>query len=91
MSDDEIKGRHDYGGPTVRPTSTPPKAKVWQAAGPVLTGIAVLIVTLIGTITGHLSDKFLEQVIGWVFLASVAAATPRGVLDAIKAMVERER
>lgn len=67
----------------------PPKGKVWQVAGPVVTGISVLIVALIGTLTGHLSDKFLEQVIGWVFLASVAAATPKGVLDAIKAMVER--
>lgn len=89
MSDDDaIKGRNDF-PPPVRLTSMPPQGKVWQVAGPVVTSVAILIVTFAGALTGHVSNDFLEKTIGWVLIGMFAASTPRGVLDTIKAMVER--
>lgn len=74
----------------LRPTSTPPKAKVWKVAGPVVVSVSALIVTSIGSLTHHVSDNFLEKIIEWVLIATIASSTPRGVLDAIRAVIERD-
>ena len=86
MSGDNIKGRNDFVGP---PTSMPPKGKVWQAAGPIVLGTVGLLVTFAGALLHHVSDDFLQKYIEWTLIGAFASSTPRGVLDAIKTMVER--
>ncbi len=54
-----------------------------------MTSIVVLVVTFAGALTGHVSNDFLEKTIGWVLIATFAASTPRGVLDVIRATIER--
>lgn len=83
----DIKTRGDF-SPTVpaRPTSMPPKGKVWQAAAPVVLHSLALLCTFGGALLGHVTNDFLQKVIEWTIIGGFAASTPRGVLDAIKAM-----
>jgi hypothetical protein len=85
---DEIIGRNDAISPTnqARLTSMPPRGKVWQVAGPIVLHSLALLVTFGGALLNHVTNDFLQKVIEWTIIGGFAASTPRGVLDAIKAM-----
>lgn len=87
MSDDDaIKGRNDF----PPPSTLPPQAKTWNAAGPFVLSGLILLVTLVGTLTGNIEKAFLQKVIEWAFIGMLASSTPKGVFDAIKAMMVKE-
>lgn len=68
----------------------PPQGKVWQVAGPLVLQSLALTITFAGALTRHVSDDFLQKMIEYSFIAVVASSTPKGVLDAIKAMLVKE-